>query len=85
MQLVRRYHIEWINERQFHPPLSSCSIGSVKTRYHEKFLVLKEDFIIARINGKVDFKPAMERCRMSKCMLWNEGFCGHLDKRETGQ
>jgi hypothetical protein len=29
---------------QFHPTLSSYSIGTVKTRYHEKLLVLEESF-----------------------------------------
>jgi hypothetical protein len=34
----------WYVPNQFHTALSSCSIGSIKTRYHEKFLVLEENF-----------------------------------------
>jgi hypothetical protein len=31
-------------QNQFHTAFSSCSIGSIKTGYYEKFLVFKENF-----------------------------------------
>jgi len=61
----------------------SCPIDV--SRYHEKFLVLEENFIIAWINGGVDSKPALEQCSLAKCSLWKNGFCDHLDIREIGQ
>ena len=72
-------------QNQFHAPLSSCSMGSKKTGYHENLLVQKKNSIVAWINGGVDFRPALERCSMAKCPLWDDGFCDHLDIRDAGQ
>jgi hypothetical protein len=52
-------------------------MGSKKTGYHENLLVW--------INGGVDFRPALERCSMAKCPLWDDGFCDHLEIRDAGQ
>ena len=51
----------------------------------KNFWCTKKLSIIAWINGGVDFRPALERCSLSKCPLWNDSFCVHLDIREAGQ
>ena len=30
---------------------------------------------ISWINNGVDLKPALDQCDMSKCPLWDDGFC----------
>ena len=49
------------------------------------FWCKKKNSIVAWINGGVDFRPALERCSMAKCPLWDDGFCDHLDIRDAGQ
>jgi hypothetical protein len=51
----------------------------------KNFWCSKKISIIAWIDGGVDFRPALERCSMAKCPLWDDGFCDHLDIRDVGQ
>jgi hypothetical protein len=66
-------------------PLITHTIGCMQPDHKKNFWYLKKITIVPRINYEVDFKPALERCDMSSCPLWDDGFCVHLDIRDAGQ
>ena len=60
-------------------------MGPQRPDIMKTFWCSKKISIVAWIDGGVDFRPALERCCMSVCPLWDDGFCVHLDRRDPGQ